>query len=91
MIENRQHHGFQDHALGERAADRQDGGAGKVQLALAVTVDVAGEAVVAQPLDGVGVEKLRHDTQLIRAESEAIDGVENALGAGHDAVSAAAG
>ena len=56
VVEHRQDERLQHHALGERARDGQDRGAGEEELALGVPVDVAGEPVVGQPRGGVVVD-----------------------------------
>src|SRR5690606_33400287 len=56
VVEDGEDHGLQQHALGEAALHPQQRGAGEVHLALGVAPDVAGEAVVRQPVEGVCVD-----------------------------------
>ena len=56
--------------LGEGPADGEDRRSREVQLTLAIAVDVAGEPVIPQPGDGVGVEETLHHRDLGVAEPE---------------------
>src|SRR5690606_9440442 len=93
VVEDRQHQGLQQHALGEGAAHGEDGGAGEVQLTFGVTVDVTGEAVVGEPVERGGVDdgRLLQLGQFGVGEAEVGDGVEDPLSAGDHTVSPTGG
>ena len=93
VVVDGQRQGLQDAGLGEGPLDREQGGAGEVALALGVTADRAGEAVVAQVVQGGVVDHLRgaQEVDLGGREGEGLDGVEKAPRPGHDAVAARGG
>ena len=71
VVEDRQHQRLQQHRLGEAAAHGEQRRAGEVQLALRVAVDVAGEPVVGQPVQGGrGRPRRLERRQLVVAEPE---------------------
>ena len=68
VVEDREDHRLQQHALGEAALDPQHGRAGEVHLALRVAPDVAAEAVSRRASSSVGssttpllAEEVQHD------------------------------
>ncbi|KPC72339.1 hypothetical protein ADL26_15140, partial [Thermoactinomyces vulgaris] len=93
VVEDRERQRLQEHALGERPGDGDDGGAGEVQLAFGVHVDVALEAVVGEPLGGGLLDDAPRSEVLEVGvlEAEALDGLGEAADAGDDAVAAAGG
>ena len=93
VVEHRQHEGFQQHALGEAAGHGEDRGAGEVDLALGVAVDVAAEAVAGEPVEGRLVDHAAAPQRLeLRvAEAEALQRVQQPPGAADDAVPPAGG
>jgi hypothetical protein len=93
VVEDRQRQRLEQDGLGERPGDREDGRAGEPQLALDVAVDVAGEAVVGQPVQSLGVDDplLAQERDLVRAEPEVLERVEEPAGARDDAVAPAVG
>ena len=93
VVEDREDHRLQEHALGEGALDAQDRRAGEVDLALGVAPDVAAEAVGGEPAQGGLVDDplLAQEAEHARVEAEVLDGVQDAPGAAHHAVAAALG
>ncbi|CAB4934314.1 unannotated protein [freshwater metagenome] len=93
VVEDRQHQGLQQHRLPERRPDGEHGGAGEVELALGVALDVPGELEVGQPgqQGRVGDALLLEGGQVLVAEPEVREGVQQPAGAGEDAVAAAVG
>ena len=91
VVEHRQRQRLQHDGVGERAADRQDRRAGEEQLALGVAVDVAGEAVVGEPLDHRPAEHPGQPLQLGLPEPEPGDRLEQPARARHHPVAAAVG
>jgi hypothetical protein len=91
VVEHREGEGLQEHALGERRADGQHRRAGEEEVALGVAVDVAAEAEVGQPVQQAPVgDPLRPEGgQLVVPEPEARQLLQQAAGAGEDAVPAA--
>jgi hypothetical protein len=73
VVEDRERECLQHHGVGERADDGEDGGAGEVQLALGVAVDVAGELVVGEPVEGAPVDDALQRCELLVAEPEVVD------------------
>ena len=84
-IQDRQHDGFEHHALTKGAAHRQDRRVGKIQLALAVAIDLPGKAPVTQVLSGIFIQEI-HLFQLLGGEAEVLYRAQHAVGAGDDAV-----
>ena len=62
VVEDRQRQRLEHHAFGECAVHRQHGGAGEVQLAFGVAVDVAAEPEVGEVRERVGVEEVARVT-----------------------------
>ena len=93
VVVDRQQQRLEEHDLGERALDLQQGGAAEVELALGVADDVAVEAVAGQVLgEGVVGDALAQQVvDLLVAEAEVGEGREGAPDPGHDAVRAALG
>ena len=91
VVEDRQHERLEDHRLVERAGDAEHGGAGEVQLALRVALDVTGEAVAGEPAQGPRVEHRFERGELRVGEPERRDRVEHPGGARDHAVAAAVG
>ena len=91
MVEDRQDQRLEHDRLGEGSAHGEDRRVGEVQLTLAISVDVAGELVVAQPLDGLVVEEAFDDGDLVVAEAELRQRVEDTSGARDDPIPAAVG
>ena len=92
VIEDAERERFEHHALGERCLDGEHGGAGKIQLALAVAADGAGEPIVGEPCEGCGIHHLicGEPFDLGVAEAEVAQGRKKPPGASHDAEAAAA-
>ena len=93
VVERREHEGLEHHRLGERRLDRDQRRAGEVRLALAVAPDVAAEAVVGEPVERLGPHDLvlAEPLELGVLEAESVDELEQAAGAGDDAVAAPVG
>jgi hypothetical protein len=93
VVEHRQGERLEQHGLGERGADGENGGAGEVEVALGVAVDVAGEPEVGQPVEQalVGQALLSQCAQLVVPEAEVRELLQQPAGAGEDAVPAAEG
>ena len=72
MVHDAQGQGLEDDGLGERALDGEDGGAGEVQLALAVAADRAVEAVALEERERLGADDpvIAQEPQLVVAEAE---------------------
>ncbi len=75
VVEHREHEGLQHDALAQRPGDGQHGAAGEVQLALAVGIDVAGEAEVAQVVGRRAVDHalLGEPVDVAGGEAEVLD------------------
>ena len=93
VVEDRQDEGLEDDPLGERRLDDEDRRLGEVALALGVAADVAREAVVGEPLEGRSVDDLgiREEAQLVVAEAEVLERLEDPSRSGDDAVAPAVG
>ena len=91
VVEDREDQRLEHHCLGEGSAHREDRRVREVQLTLAIPVDIAGELVVTEPLDGLVVEEAFDDGDLVFAEAELCQRVEDASGACDDPVPAAVG
>ena len=91
VVEHREGQGLQQHALGERRPDGEHGGAGEVEVALGVAVDVAGEPEVGQPVEQplVGDALLAQGRQLVVPEPEVRQRLQQPAGAGQHAVAPA--
>ncbi len=89
VVEHAQREGLQHHGISERALDGEDGGAGEVQLPLAVAVNGTGEPIVLEVLQRLGIHDsaVVQESQLIVAEAEIAQQREKASCAGHDAES----
>jgi len=90
VVEDRQQHRLEHHRLGEPGLDRQDRRTRHVQVAFAVAVDVAAEAVARQPVHRPGRDDLLpgQPLQLRGTEAETLDGIDDAVQAATDPVSA---
>ena len=86
VVEHGQGERLEDDRFGERALDGEHGRAGKVQLALPVPGHGSGERVVLEPPGGRGIHDalIAQVPQLVVAEAEIPDEVEQAAGAGDD-------
>ncbi len=93
VVEDREDHRLQDHPLGEAALDGEQWGAGEVDLALGVAVDVAGEPVVGEEAQGLLVDDplVGEPVELGGGEAEALHRVQDPAGAGDHAVAPARG
>src|SRR5699024_8687762 len=80
-VEDGEDHRLQDHALGEGATHGEDRGVREVDFALQVAIHLPAEAVVAQVLQGFGLQEVQI-FQLGLGEDEVPDRAENTLGAG---------
>ena len=91
VVEHAQRERLEHDGLGERALDREDRRSGKVQLALAVAGDRAGEAVALEEVEGRGIHHplVAQEAQLVVAEAEVADEAQQPPGARHDAEAAA--
>jgi hypothetical protein len=91
VVEHREHQRLQQHPLGERRPDGEDGGAGEEQLALGVAVDVPAEAEPGQPVQqpGVGEPLLAQRGEVLVGEPEVGERLQQPAGAGEHAVAAA--
>ena len=90
VIQNAEHERLEQHGLGEGALHDEHGRAGEVHLALLVTPDVPGEAVVREPVQGGGVHHAlsrSHFSSASPNRNSAIS-LEQPAGAGDDAVTA---
>ena len=90
VVEHGQHERFEEHTLGEGARNGKDGGVRKERLTLGVAVDVAGEPVAGEPFHGARVDHSvgPQVVELVGAEPEPLDRIEEAARAGHYAVAA---
>jgi hypothetical protein len=92
VVEHAEDERLEDDALGEAAADGQDRRAREEQFAFGVPVDVSGEAVVGEPLRRTLIgPALAQEGDLLVAETEIGDQLQQAGGTGDYAVAAAAG
>ena len=93
MVEDAESQRLEHDGVGEAALDRQDRRPGEVQLALAVAPDRAGEAVVLEIGERLGIHDVvvAQEAQLVVSEAELAQQREQAAGAGHDAEAAASG
>jgi hypothetical protein len=93
VVEDRQDEGLEQDALGEGGLDDQHGRLREVALALRVAADVAGEAVGLEPVERRPVDDagVGEEAQLVLAEAEVLERLEDAARAGDDAVAAAVG
>ena len=91
VVEDRQRQRLQHHAFAEGAVHGQHRGAGEVQLAFGVPVDVAAEPVVGEVRERLAVQKVRKRRQCGVVEPELRQRFHESRGAGDDAVAAALG
>lgn len=86
MVEHAQRQRLEDDRIGEAALDGEDGGAGEVQLALAVSANGSGEPVVLEVAQGCRIDHVvvAEETKLVVTEAEVAHQAEQAPGAGDD-------
>src|SRR6185295_5815077 len=82
VVEDGQGHGLEQYRLGERALHDEDGGAGKVTIPFGVTPDVSAETVRFEKSQRRLVHDARaaEELQIVRAEAEPLNRVEQSPG-----------
>ncbi len=91
MIEHAQGERLEYDGIGERTLDGEDGGAGEVQLTLAIAADRSREPVVLEVSDRRRIDDVlvSEEPQLVVTEAEVAQETEQAAGAGDDTEAAA--